>query len=186
MAGSRFLVMAMPSPMERMALEAALHSSGLKDRLHGTLFDPVNWHQSLSARFVDRADIEPMLRACSSVRARACTLTFNRIRCEGVHWSFRVRGVPPCFAELLGAVNNALAKEGRLCLNGNSPHISISYWAPPMRFTHKIRPIQWTIKEILLVEGHRVGELEEHYRYDVIDRWSLQQQERPRQRNLFD
>jgi hypothetical protein len=60
---------------------------------------------------------------------------------------------------------------------------SISYWAPSARATHWIRPIQWTIDELFLVEGHRVGDHDEHYRCDVIGSWLLQP---ARQLDLFD
>jgi len=47
MTQPRFLVVAMPSPINRAALKSALEISGLKARLDGAMFDPANWHQSL-------------------------------------------------------------------------------------------------------------------------------------------
>lgn len=183
MTGPRFLVVAMPSLRERRALAGELETSGLKARLKGAMFDPANWHQSLSDRFQVPSEIERLRRACANVRARACTLTWNRIRCDGPHWAFRAHGMPPSFIELVEAVKTAFAGEGLFGLKGHSPHISISYRAPPTRYTHRIRPIQWTIDEILLVKGHQMGGHEEHYGYDVIDSWRLQP---ARQLDLFD
>ena len=190
MTPPRFLVMAQPPWVVREACQRVVHDLGLNALLQGAMFDPVNWHQTLSDRFYDRSQIEPLRCACARVRAQACTLTLNRIRGDGgpeaFHWAFHALGRPPGFSRLLEAVKQALAAERLDTLHGHRPHITISYWAPLALRTHKIRPIPWTIDEILLVEGHRVGDHDEHYRYDVIDRWPLLPLDPARQLDLFD
>jgi hypothetical protein len=189
MTRSRFLVVAMPSPLVKKACKDALDAAGLNAVLQGTLFDPSNWHQSLSDRFFQRSRVESLRRACSRVRATACTLALNRVRGSGgpeaFHWAFHARGKPALFTALLAEVNRGLMAEGLPASGGHSPHISISYWAPCALPSLSIRPILWTIDEILLVEGHSLGEHEEHYRYDVIDRWPLQPPPPAPQRDLF-
>src|SRR6218665_1891284 len=128
MTRSRFLVVAMPSPLVRKACEDVLDAAGLKATLQDALFDPANWHQSLSDRFFQRSRIESLRRACSRVRATACTLALNRVRSSGgpdeFHWAFHARGRPGCFTALLAAVNRGLAAEGLTPSGGHSPHIS--------------------------------------------------------------
>lgn len=190
MTRSRYLVMAMPSALERKACEDALDAAGLRAQLQGALFDPANWHQSLSDRFFERSCVDRMRRGCSQVQASACTLTLNRVRGSGgpevFHWAFHARGKPACFVELLAEVNRRLVAEGLPASGGHAPHISISYRAPCPLPTLSIRPILWTIDEILLVEGHCVGRDEDIYRYEVIDHWPLQPAPPDRQRDLFE
>jgi 2'-5' RNA ligase len=190
MARSRFLVMAKPPLVVRKSLENWLETMGLKARLQGAMFDPANWHQSLSDRFFQRSCIEPLKRACARVRAPACTLAMNRVRGsagpEVFHWAFHARGKPPCFTGLLTEVNRALIAEGLPASGGHAPHITISYQAPGALRTHPIRSILWTIDEILLVEGHSLGDHDERYRYEVIDHWPLLPLAPARQLDLFD
>ena len=190
MTRSRFLVVAIPPLVVRKSLENLLEAMGLKTQLQEAMFDPANWHQSLSDRFFTRSCIEPLKRACARVRAPACTLAMNRVRGgagpDAFHWAFHARGKPSCFTGLLAALNQAMVAEGLQASGGHAPHITVSYRAPGALRTHSIRPILWTIDEILLVEGHSLGDHGEHYGYEVIDRWPLRSLEPARQLDLFD
>jgi 2'-5' RNA ligase len=187
MSASRFLVMAQPPPAVLQACESELREKGLAALLKEAMFDPANWHQSLTAPSFEQTDVEPLWRACSHVRASACTVALNRIRGSGrhgsIHWSFHARGTPACFKRLLAEMKEAQVAERLSVPHGHQAHITISYSAPFALPTQPIRPIQWTIDEILLVEGHTV---KGRFVYDVIDRWPLQPPEPPRQRDFFD
>lgn len=183
MNASRFLVMAKPPLAVREECER--EAQDLKTLLQGTMFDPANWHQSLTVPSFERSDVEPLRRACSRVRASVCTLALNRIRGDGpsnsIHWAFHALGKPACFKALLADMKAAQLAEGLKVPHGHQPHLTISYSAPfalPTRRIH--RPILWTIDEILLVEGRAV---KGRFVYDVMDRWPLQP---PTQGDLFD
>lgn len=88
---------------------------------------------------------------------------------EKYHWEFRVRGKPYGFADLLAAVQRALATVGLADDEGHRPHVTLSYNAPANLSTHKIEPpVEWLVDEIQLIEGGGSP-----YRYRVIDRWRL-------------
>lgn len=183
MNASRFLVLAKPPLAVREDCEQ--EAQDLKALLQGAMFDPANWHQSLTEPIFDRSAVEPLRRACSRVRAFACTLALNRIRGSGpsgsIHWAFHALGKPARFKNLLAEMKAAQLAEGLEVLHGHQPHLTISYSAPFELPTRRIRrPILWTIDEILLVEGRAV---KGRFVYDVIDRWPLQP---PPQRELFD
>ena len=51
---------------------------------------------------------------------------------------------------------------------GHSPHITLSYSAADLHPNVDILPFQWTVRELLLVEGGG-----DPYRYSVHGRWPL-------------
>ena len=173
----RVFFTALVSLAVRDALWQAVCAHGLHEKLGRQLFDLENWHQTLSGRhFSPSAErIERLREAGSQISAHAFTMLINRIggssyvdATQGIekhHWEFRVRGKPYGFADLLAAVQRALAADDE----GHRPHVTLSYNAPTKLPTLKIEPaVEWLIDEIQLVEGGGSP-----YRYRVIDRWRL-------------
>ncbi len=80
MTPSRFLVVAMPPPLVLEDLKSVLDAIGLRTQLQGAMFDPANWHQSLTVPVYEQSEVERLWRACAQVRASACTVALTRIR----------------------------------------------------------------------------------------------------------
>lgn len=167
----RALFVAMPGPDVREGLLAGARAHGLDRQLGGAMFDPLNWHQTLSDRHwrpsADR--IEQLKRAGARMAGMAFTLRFDRIG-GGDHWVFGVQGGSRGLKDLLAAVQQGLGSEGLADKLIHTPHITLSYTAPhPLQRTD-IEPVEWQVDEILLV----VGGGNEPYRYRVVERWPLQ------------
>jgi 2'-5' RNA ligase len=187
MTRPRFLVMAKPPMVVRKSLENVLEAMGLKAQLQGAMFDPANWHQSLTIPCDEPSAIDSLKSACARIHVPACTMTLNRIKGSGlapdIHWAFHAKGTPACFSRLLTELNASQLAEGLRVPHGHRPHITISYKAPFSLASQRIQPIQWTIDELLLVKGHIV---KGRFVYDVIESWPLQPLAPARQLDLFD
>jgi len=169
----RLLILAQPPPEVLDEMKSAVSRNGLDAQLGSMMFKAANWHQTLSDRYEDTAtNRAAMRRAGTRISVQACSLSLNRIRGQGqegtIHWAFRAEGRPRGFVDLLAAVRKALADEYLGTGSGHSPHVTISYNAPCHLGSITMKPINWTIAEILLVEGTGTP-----YHYDVIERWSL-------------
>ncbi len=172
-------------PHEREQLWRETCAHGLDEKLdHRQLFMPENWHQSLGgAHFSPSAELIQRLReAGAEIAAYDFALLMNRIGStrytdpftgkEKFHWEFRARGRPDGFADVLVAVQRALAMVGLASGEGHTPHVTLSYNAPSKLPTKQIEPVRWLIDEIQLIEGSGSP-----YRYRVIDRWPLSPRE---------
>ena len=112
------------------------------------------------------------MTAAGLVGFRPFTLSFKQVR-----WSrHELNGQNYCtlvgasgadeLRRCVAAVRDALAALGLESPEGYSPHITLSYSAADLHPNVDILPLQWTIRELLLVEG--VGG---PYRYIVQGRW---------------
>ncbi|MCW3479210.1 2'-5' RNA ligase family protein [Neisseriaceae bacterium JH1-16] len=159
--------MAKPQPAVLSAMVSAVRHHGLDTRLGFRLFAPENWHQSLSSRYFVEAGLrDKLLRAGDRVSAVMCPVTLNRINSGWEtpgrrDWAFRTRGDPKELKALRLAIQAALLAEGLDAPSTPTPHVTISYLAPSPLPSQQIEPIDWTIDEILLVEG---GGAPYHYR----------------------
>jgi 2'-5' RNA ligase len=183
-AEPRVFFAALPDPQTRDALWAALVASGLDRQLRNELFPPGNWHQTFSGRhFSPTPDIvRRLLCAGARIRAHAFALSLNRIgggTGARIHWEFRARGRPAEFDALLAAVQRALAEEGLGDMEGHRPHVTVSYRAPHPLASVAIVPVEWMVREIVLVEGGGSP-----YRYRILGRWPLLVPEEPAGRQI--
>lgn len=169
MASSRLIIMAKPGAMERESMLRVIRELGLEQQLGTAMFDPANWHQSLSDQFPDSPEFRATLRrACGQVSAAPFTLSLNRIIGGETHWEFKARGTPKGFSALLTAIRAALRAERITDVQGHSPHVTISYRAPSKLPSTPITPIDWAVEDFLLVRGGG-----DPYRYEELGRWSL-------------
>ncbi|PNS08745.1 2'-5' RNA ligase family protein [Solilutibacter silvestris] len=167
----RALFVAMPGQQVRDKLLDAVRSKGLDHPLGSAMFDPLNWHQSLSDRHWSPSAerIEQLKRAGSRINGAAFTMRFDRIG-GGDHWVFGVKGGRRGLKDLLDAVQRGLGTEGLADNLSHSPHITLSYNAPHPLQQVEIEPVEWLVDELLLV----IGGGSEPYRYRVVERWPLQ------------
>ncbi|MBS0217137.1 MAG: hypothetical protein JSR63_03030 [Proteobacteria bacterium] len=166
----RALFVAMPGAGVREKLLDEVRARGLDHPLGRSLFNPENWHQSLSDRHwrPDDERLERLKRAGSRMEGHAFTLCFDRIG-GGDHWVFGVKGASRGLKDLLAAVQRGLHTEGLADNLGHAPHITLSYNAPHPLQRVDIEPVEWQVDEILLV----IGGGSEPYRYRVVERWPL-------------
>lgn len=149
-------------------------ANGWDRQLGSTLFDPQDWHQSLSPKYGFSDDkCRRMMKAGARVDAAAFTTVLNRVRGEArisnkIHWEFRATRRPPEFDALQVAIRHALIQEGLEVMHGHTPHVSICYWAPGTLPLTKIHPIPWRIDELLLVKTQPGTP-----RYQTLARWPL-------------
>lgn len=188
MTTPRLFFAAMPPPAALDAMRTTVRAHKLDMRLGRELFDPDNWHQSLSERIFnpDDAQCAALLALGQTIRAHACTLSFNRIDSQltdkgRIQWTLRARGRPKAFDALQGSVRQALQQAGFAAMaTGVTPHVTLSYGAPEMLEKITLAPtIDWTLDELLLVIG--AGK---PYRYEIIGRWPLLPEIDPPQRQL--
>ncbi|KQW48197.1 MULTISPECIES: 2'-5' RNA ligase family protein [unclassified Roseateles] len=180
----RYLFVALPPQAVVDALKTFLDDQGLTSQLGGTMFQPFNWHQSLSGQFWQTAGIEAKLRAAGELlSARQVEFQMNRIVGRGTHWEFKPFGNPPGFTDLLAAVQAALRAVGVSDRGGHSPHMTVSYWAPTALRSVKIGPpIRWTIDTVSLVCGMAD---QSGYRYELVRQWPLHAAAPKAQHELF-
>lgn len=187
---SRLLFIARPGPGIRAALDAALAAHRLSPRLGRSEFDPGNWHQSVSDRYIDTPELRrELLQVGDSISAPATTLRLDRIqspRNQRGSFNWELRGHPserdllvPLVTEIKRA---AVAHNLPASAERNRPHITLSYGAgSALPSDLPIEAIEWTIDAIELVVGNG-----KPYRYTTLGRWPLRP-EAPRiiQRALF-
>lgn len=164
----RVLFMAKPPAAVLAELEAALPIEE-RDALGARLFAPDNWHQSLSSvKYTsDPAIIEMMRRTGARISATAVTMVFRFLVGTREHLRLQPRGIPEGFRALLDAVESALDEQFRSSAR-KTPHITVSFRSPLGMLRRPIRPVSWTLDEVLLVEGGG-----HPYHYEVLDRWPL-------------
>lgn len=165
------LVIAQPPADVLLAIETALSTEGLEQRLAGKIFPSHLWHQSLSHKLdCTRDQRDRIAKSCSQIDAPAFTMPLNSVGGEArtfgsIHWALRPKGRPPGFDAALTAIRKALRTED---MGKNSPLVTISYGAHVPLASTPIRPIPWRIDEVQLVEIHNDSQ-----RYHPIARWPL-------------
>ncbi len=173
---SRLLLMSQPAAAACRRLETQLERCGLKARLGADLFQPSNWHQSLSDVFEDEPLIEQQLRAAGALlgSSRAVRLMIDRVESRqgpaGVQWAFYSEQTPKDFKALRQSVRSAIQATTGRTSDQPTAHLTISYRAPEhLKRMVLIEPVEWTLDEVLLVRGGG-----RPYHYEIIDRWKLQ------------
>ena len=167
---------AMPVPEDLARLQERIADAGIFDQLGRRMFAPENWHQTLSDRFwePDEATRAALMRAGERLQFRPFTLGFRQVK-----WSrHSLNGRIYCtlvgasgadeLKHCVGAVRTALSEVCLMSPQGHSPHITLSYSAADLHPNVDILPFQWTVRELLLVEGGG-----DPYRYSVHGRWPL-------------
>ena len=179
--GPRLCFAAIPTPDEAAAWRARLQDAGVPARLGRSLLAIGNWHQSLSGVHVDpdASTLQRLLRAGESIAADAMTLQFNRVGwSQGqkgqIHCTLHARGRPSGFGALLSAVQQALGAQQLGDDESHRPHITLSYSTFALHPTTAIAPIDWTVRDVVLLKGHG-----DPYRYDVLGRWPLNEPSNP-------
>lgn len=170
------LFMAQPAPNVRLAIQQALAAHSLDQRLGNAIFDPQNWHQSLSHPLPSSPALcKRMVDMGSHIDASAFTVVLNRIRGTGpvkpdntIHWALHATTRPTAFDALVTAIRESFQQLGLAGMPGHTPHVTVTYCAPGQLTTMKIRPIAWRIDELLLVESRN-----DPYRYHLLARWPL-------------
>jgi RNA 2',3'-cyclic 3'-phosphodiesterase len=166
--------MSLTPPAVREHLLAELRRLQLMELLGGTLFPPLNWHQSLSDRFEDKPSlIEQLLGIGSKISARAVKLKIDRIESasgpEGTHWAFKPDKKPVDFDELLQSIQTAISSLAPRRKAKPAAHVTISYWAPQhLRKMMPIEPVEWLIDGLQIARGHG-----DPYCYEILGSWQL-------------
>ena len=182
MEGQKHLLILAPMPARvRIALLASLADAGLLAPLGDALFDPINWHQSLSPELADTPDLrDRFVNACTRLDSEAVTITFDRVRStidnEGrIRWTVLPSGSQTSFGALDVALHAALVAEDFVAAYHRTPHVTISYHAATeLAQTIRIRPVTWTIDAVELVSPGGSP-----YRYRTLGRWALRQPAHP-------
>lgn len=156
-------------------LDGIIEEAGLKAKLGGTLFPQELWHQSVSDRYADLPWVrERLMAAGGQVQVPGFTLSLDQIRtARNQRGSFnaevRQRGRCSELAQLVEAINAAVAAEGLPQGGGHSPHATLSYgFDGTMPSTQFIPPLDWRVDALELVWGGG-----HPYRYDTLGRWQL-------------
>lgn len=179
------MLMTQPDAATQEALITVLRATGLYQQLGPEQrFAPANWHQSLSTDYTDSESQRALLRrAGDRVLAQAFAMQINRVTSSagsrGTQWELRPIGKPPGFVELHKTLRLALAAEG-LITGGNTPHLTISYWAPHAleASVPLVPPVRWAVRDFVLVRGGGSP-----YRYEVLHRWKLAGEPEPQKPN---
>ena len=175
----RLFFAAMPEPAPLALLVERIAAAGVFEKLGRSVFVPENWHQTLSDRFwePDAARREGLMRAGELIQASPFTLRFRQVQWsrnelkQKNHCTLVTDSSQAGRAELVrcvSAVRHALHQVGLPSPEGHSPHITLSYNAPDLQPAVDILPFDWTVREILLVEGGG-----NPYGYTVLGRWPL-------------
>lgn len=174
--GSRLLFIARPTPAVRAALEELLARHGILALLGRQLFAPGNWHQSLSARYVDTPQVRELLaRAGDRLRTQSIHIAFERLvtglkEPDVFHWDIRPKGSGNELDDVVQALKDRISREGLpLAEHGHAPHFTLSYGAKaslPNPLT--VGPVPWTVDTIELVAGGG-----KPYRYTTLRQWAL-------------
>lgn len=174
---SRLLFIARPSAEVRAAIEELLARHGILAMLGRQLFAPGNWHQSLSARYVDTPQVRELLAlAGDGLRMQAFHIAFERLvtgqKEHGVfHWDIRPKAPGNELDEVVRALKVQISRQGLpLAKHGHAPHLTLSYGAGaslPSPLT--IGPVPWTVDTIELVAGGG-----HPYRYTTLREWALE------------
>ncbi|HEY4582580.1 MAG TPA: 2'-5' RNA ligase family protein [Lysobacter sp.] len=161
----------------RNALRASLAEAGVLARLGDALFDPANWHQSLTPELSDNPDLRRRLSAaCARLsETPAATITFDRIRGTRdrnghVHWTVLPSRTPASFEALDAALHAALDTEDIVAYCRRHPHVTVSYRAPREMPATRIPPVTWVIDGVELVSPGGSP-----YRYRTLGRWTLRE-----------
>ncbi len=182
----RLIVMTKPPPAVLDTLKQTVAAQGLEKRLGAAMFEPGNWHQTLSARFPDEPRFERLLQdACSRVVAEAFTLSLDRVvgpasDDKPIHWTLLAARAPKGLVALLAAIRSSLQTLGVHDESRHRAHITISYRAPSPLTEIRFTPVAWPVENFLLVRGGG-----QPYRYTELCRWPLTPAPQSRQLNLF-
>ena len=184
MSPPKLIVMAKPPPTVRNAMLQALRDLGLEKRLGNAMFEPENWHQTLSSLYPDAPQyLDALARTCATVSAERFPFSLDRIvgsKIDKIHLAFRATRTPKGMSALKSAIRNNLRMSGLIDEAKNSPHVTISYRAPELLGTISITPIVWSIDEFLLVRNGG-----KPFHYEELGRWSLKAPAPSPQLSLF-
>lgn len=169
--------MAQPDVMTLQALHQSFIGSGLRAQLGQALFEPENWHQSLSGSFGDvPAHRRALVRAGDRVTAKSFVMALDRLGFSGssakgsLRWAFSASRRPPGLTRLIQVLQAALRVEGIQDVARPAAHVTVSYHAPVAVPTLVIEPVQWMIESFRLVRGVGSGG---RFRYEVLAEWPL-------------
>jgi 2'-5' RNA ligase len=178
LGGDRLLFIARPDAAMRETFDLSTREQGIQASTGLAICPLVNWHQTLSDRFIDSAQTRVLLlRAGQRVQMRGFTLALDRL-----HVSPNARdsaNVELCSSQeveglkrLLVALKAAIAGQDLLTTDkGHRPHVTLSYRYQrevKRQETKPIRAIDWTIDHFELVVGSG-----DPYRYQTLGRWPL-------------
>lgn len=177
LGGHRLLFIARPDARMREAFDTVTREHGIQARVGLALFPLVNWHQTLSDRFIDTPEARAkLLRAGGQVQAEGFTLALDQWRIapnarDSANVDLRCSQPSAPLACLFAGLRRAMGEQGLESGADPVPHVTLSY-----RFAHHarrlevrpVRPIQWTIDSFELVVGGG-----DPYRYRMLGRWPL-------------
>jgi hypothetical protein len=184
MTHPRYLAMSMPNASVTARIQACIDDFALTPQLGAGRVRQANWHQSLSDQCWpdDVVDLEvKLVRGCAMLRSGAVTLTLDRITRDEGYCALQGDGTAG-FRALLRAVKAAFATQGITSRAVNAPHITLSYWGSAAGTTLGIKPIQWTIDQVVIVKGRGEGD---KYRYEVLASKKLHTPPKAEQLALF-
>jgi 2'-5' RNA ligase len=172
------LFIARPDAAMREVFDVSTREQGIQRATGPAIFPLVNWHQTLSDRFVDSPQTRALLlQAGQAVQGQGFTLSLDRLRVSpnaqaSAHVELCCSRAVGALKGLLRALEIAIAHQGLSTTGkGHRPHVTLCYRddgeARGQRST-PIRAIDWTIEgfELALGGGNP-------YRYRTLSRWSL-------------
>ncbi|WP_139202803.1 2'-5' RNA ligase family protein [Pseudoxanthomonas sp. GM95] len=178
MGGDRLLFIARPDEAMREVFDASTREQGIQASTGLAMFPLVNWHQTLSDRFIDTPDTRDLLRrAGDGIQLRGFTLALDRLRISPNER--QSANVELCCSQdvdglkqLIVALKAAIAGQDLLTTrSGHRPHVTLSYrhhTDVKRQQSHPIRTIAWAIDSFELVVGSG-----DPYRYQTLARWAL-------------
>lgn len=148
----------------------------LQRRLGDALFEPRNWHQSLSLIYPAHMR-DALVAACREIKANAFTMHIDRLESDGndpghIHWRLIPSGGKPLgLVRLLEARRVAFEAHGIHDNEGHSAHTTISYRArQSLPLFLNIPLVTLIVDAIELVAVRGSGRT---YRYETIESFPL-------------
>ncbi|MDQ1119761.1 2'-5' RNA ligase [Pseudoxanthomonas winnipegensis] len=178
MGGDRLLFIARPEAAMREVFDVATREQGIQAATGLAMFPLVNWHQTLSDRFIDSPQTRALLlQAGQAVQARGFLLSLDQLRVSpnaraSANIELCCSQPVDALKELLLALKLAIADQGLLTSRkGHRPHVTLSYRYDVEARRQRIKPIRaidWPIESFELAIGSG-----DPYRYRTLSRWTL-------------
>ncbi|PZP59742.1 MAG: hypothetical protein DI597_14580 [Pseudoxanthomonas spadix] len=178
MGGDRLLFIARPDAAMREVFDVSTREQGIQAATGLAMFPLVNWHQTLSDRFIDSPQTRMLLlQAGEAVRAHGFLLSLDQLRVSpnaraSANIELCCSQDVTALKELLLALKLAIADQGLLTgRKGHRPHVTLSYRydvEARRQRTKPIRAIDWPIESFELAVGSG-----DPYRYRTLSRWAL-------------
>ena len=175
MPGETLLIARLPM----LVVEALLRGMAplqLQRRLGNALFEPHNWHQSLSLIYPAHMR-DALLAACRDIKATAFAMHIDRLESDGnvpahIHWRLIPSGGKPAgLVRLLEARRVTFEAHGIYDDMGHGAHTTICYRALQGLPTFLNIPLAtWIVDAIELVAVRGFGRT---YRYETLEVWPL-------------